>query len=224
MIEYRRMYEVKGVKVHFLLPEIFGGIFSYIFIFNNELQDFLSIIFLVGAFVMAFLITIIRNKKPYVETTMSTVTAILFIFCGLHIIKLCEIFPKNYEIISIIIYFSAVLIGDYIASKIGPKYKKIYIAKEISPNKTLIGAIANLVGTCTLCLFLPYSTTINLVVGCVISIFAQIGDLTLSTIKRDIGIKHSSNLFFDYGGIFDRIDAFIFSAPAMYYCLLIISG
>jgi phosphatidate cytidylyltransferase len=55
-----------------------------------------------------------------------------------------------------------------------------------------------------------------------ISIFAQIGDLTISSLKRDLGVKHSGSLFLEYGGVLDRMDAFIFSAPALYYILYLI--
>ena len=109
------------------------------------------------------------------------------------------------------------------ASIVGPKIKPTYIAPEISPNKTLAGSLANLTITCIICLF--YHKFIDMPIlycifaGFIISISSQFGDLTISTIKRDLGIKHSSNLFFEYGGLLDRMDSFLFSAPIFYYFL-----
>ena len=126
----------------------------------------------------------------------------------------------------ILTYFCAVLLGDFVASKIGPKFTK-KLAPEISPNKTIGGAIANLITSCIVCLSLSvlmnYPILYSLILSAIISIFAQLGDLTISSIKRDLGIKHSGTMFLEYGGILDRMDAFIFSAPAAYYCLCLFS-
>lgn len=51
------------------------------------------------------------------------------------------------------------------------------------------------------------------VFGGVIAVIAQIGDLVESYIKRSIGIKDSSNLIPGHGGVFDRVDGLIFTAP-----------
>lgn len=126
----------------------------------------------------------------------------------------------------ILTYFCAVLFGDFVASKIGPKFTK-KLAPEISPNKTIGGAIANLVIACLVCLslkiFIDFSILKCILLGTTISVFSQLGDLTISSFKRDLGVKHSGTMFLDYGGILDRMDAFIFSAPAAYYCLCLFS-
>jgi phosphatidate cytidylyltransferase len=112
------------------------------------------------------------------------------------------------------------------ASKIGPRFNK-KLASEISPNKTIGGAIINWITTCIVCLslkyFINYAILDCLILGTIISTFAQIGDLTISSFKRDLGIKHSGTMFLEYGGILDRMDAFIFSAPAAYYVLYLIN-
>ena len=59
-------------------------------------------------------------------------------------------------------------------------------------------------------------------VGFVLSILSQIGDLSASSIKRTMGIKDFGNLIPGHGGMLDRIDSIIFIAPFAYYLLTLI--
>ena len=227
--EYREMFKEKNIYPHKVLPELIGIMCSYVFIFheNNDFHFFITPIILIGT-ILSFIVTVIRNKKPYIMTSLVSIMGFMLIFCGLYIIKLTYYFEENNAWYLILVYFSAVLSGDYSASIIGPKLPPIHIAPEISPNKTLAGCISNLIFTCGICLlltkFLNFSIPAALGLGCVISVFAQFGDLTVSTFKRDLGIKHSGSFFYNYGGILDRMDAFIFSAPAAYYYLFMVNS
>lgn len=220
--EYRAMFKVKDIYVHKIIPEFIGIICSYFYIYSYN--DYVTPIIVVGI-MLSFFFTIIQNKKPYILTSFATIMGFLFIFCTLYIVKLFYFF-SIYKFVFIIIYFGAVLLGDYSASKIGPLFKNKLLCPYVSPNKTIAGSISNIIFSCSACLpllyFFNFSLIKTIILGIIISIFSQIGDLSISLIKRDLGVKHSSNLFLDYGGILDRIDAFIFSAPAAYYCLIIL--
>lgn len=226
MYEYRKMFEQKNIHIHYLLPEIVGILISLVLVFqdNIELHTLITPIMLFGV-IFTFVLTVSKNKKPYLLTSFSGIVAFLLIFCGLYIIKLTYYFEEKNAQHLVLVYFFAVLLGDYVASKIGPKFTQ-KLAPEISPNKTVGGAIANLITSCIVCLllnyFLEFSILKCIILGTVISIFSQFGDLTVSTFKRDLGIKHSGSLFLNYGGILDRMDAFIFSAPMAYYTIFLI--
>jgi phosphatidate cytidylyltransferase len=96
------------------------------------------------------------------------------------------------------------------------------IVPAISPNKTWGGFLGG-VGTTTLCAYLvgPILTPMNgfqsLVAGLIISAGGFLGDVTLSALKRDIGVKDTSNLLPGHGGILDRVDSLTYTAPLLFH-------
>lgn len=96
---------------------------------------------------------------------------------------------------------------------------------SISPHKTWEGAITGFI-VCLLAAWI-FSSTAQLeiwhalILGSLIGIFGQISDLIESLMKRDAGVKDSSNILPGHGGVLDRIDSFILTAPLMYYYLVI---
>ena len=228
MAEYRNMFKNKGIYPHKFIPELWGAICAYVFIFSSDsMRQIIIMPLIITGVILSFSITILLNKKPYIETSFSSLAAILMIICGLYIIKITYYFDSDVSTIPVLIYFSAVLFSDFMASRIGPLYTRIKLSPEISPNKTLLGSIAHVTASCLVCCLFTFYINIHLwqciLLGIILSVFSQLGDLTISMFKRNLGIKHSGSLFYDYGGILDRIDAFIFSAPATYYFLCLIS-
>ena len=92
---------------------------------------------------------------------------------------------------------------------------------RVSPNKSWEGAIFGfLFAVITLILLKPVilnflNWTNILVIGAIIGVVGQIGDLIESLIKRDAGVKDSSKLIPGHGGIFDRFDSILFTAPVV---------
>lgn len=226
--EYRNMFKTQNISIHPILPELTGIFCAYNFIFETEPSSQVLITPTIVLFIiLSFIITILKNQKPYLLTTLSSICCFLLIFLGLYIIKLTYYFEDIASFQLICIYFLAVLSGDLAASKFGQIIKSRQISPQISPNKTIIGSLAHLIFSCISCLFLHKAIDLPITqciyAGIVISVFAQFGDLSISLIKRDLNLKHSGSLFLNYGGIFDRMDAFLFSAPAFYYFLFIVT-
>jgi phosphatidate cytidylyltransferase len=102
----------------------------------------------------------------------------------------------------------------------GPK-----LAPQVSPGKTVAGAAGALGATTLLCvltgsLALAEATLLSLLVlGLIIGSAGQLGDLIVSAIKRDIGVKDCSQLIPGHGGCLDRFDSLLLVAPAVFFVL-----
>jgi phosphatidate cytidylyltransferase len=93
-----------------------------------------------------------------------------------------------------------------------------------SPKKTwegLFGGIAGgIVGAVVVALIFGLNWVTTLVIGAIIPIAGLFGDLAISMMKREVGVKDSSNLFPGHGGFLDRIDSVLFVSMVVYYYVL----
>ena len=96
------------------------------------------------------------------------------------------------------------------------------VIPKVSPNKTVEGLLGGVVTTTGISVLLaPYLTPITLghsvLIGIIISLGGFIGDVTVSAIKRDIGVKDSGSIIPGHGGILDRIDSLTYTAPIFFH-------
>lgn len=109
-------------------------------------------------------------------------------------------------------------IGDSLAYFIGRRFGRHLMAPRLSPKKSWEGAIANFVGCMATSVVLANMTGLSLTTGIAIGlstgVLGQVGDLLQSRVKRFSGAKDSGSLLPGHGGVLDRADSFIFSAPA----------
>lgn len=93
----------------------------------------------------------------------------------------------------------------------------------VSPKKTVEGAIFGILGSIIVAeigawyLDWPYWELTGALLGALIGIVSLLGDLTESMMKRDAGVKDSGQLIPGHGGILDRTDSYVFTAPVVYY-------
>ena len=117
--------------------------------------------------------------------------------------------------------------SDTSAFFIGKAWGKHALAPSISPGKTWEGAIGGLLASIIASLILrtifplPFSYWQIALLGCIISLFAQLGDLAESLLKRNTGVKDAGKLIPGHGGIIDRIDSLIFTGVIVYYCVVL---
>jgi phosphatidate cytidylyltransferase len=138
---------------------------------------------------------------------------------------------ENYRPILLLLLL-AVELNDVFAFICGKSFGRRKLAPHTSPNKTLGGSLGALVLTTLLVALLgrfvfadtmaAWPALIGL--GLLISIVGQLGDLTLSSIKRDLGIKDISNLIPGHGGLLDRCNSLLFVAPAAFHYIGYFNG
>ena len=177
---------------------------------------------------MLFLIELFRKKNSAIFNTGSTLAGIFYI--GLFssaLIKIRELYNISSFIydrggLIIISLLLTIWICDSAAFFIGSPFGKHKLYPRISPNKSWEGAIAGFVFSIFTVIalksimldFLSWRDII--IMGVVVGVFGQIGDLIESLIKRDANVKDSSSLIPGHGGLFDRFDSLLFTAPIIY--------
>lgn len=185
--------------------------------------DFYTII-LLSVFVIT-LFELYRNKGSAIMNIGATLLGILYI--GLFasaLLGIREFYPRigdmylrgGYLIISV---FATIWICDSAAYYGGSSLGKHKLFPRVSPNKTWEGAVFGFVfAVITMVLakiivlnFLSWSASIA--IGIIVGLFGQVGDLIESLIKRDANVKDSSDIIPGHGGIFDRFDSLLYTAP-----------
>lgn len=202
------------------------GIFSIIIFLINSyftLLDFYSILLLIV--VIISLIELYRNNGSAILNIGATLLGIMYIgLFSTALLSIREFYPRIGEIyfrggFVIISVFAAIWICDSAAYYGGTALGKHKLFPRVSPNKSWEGAIFGFVfAVITMVLakiivlnFLSWGTAIA--IGIIVGLFGQIGDLIESLIKRDANVKDSSSIIPGHGGIFDRFDSLLFTAP-----------
>ena len=169
----------------------------------------------------------IRKKESY------PVYPIPQLFVGISFLLLISIpyggwaYNEIYNPYSILLIFVLIWISDTMSYVIGVQFGKNKIATKVSPNKTWEGFFGGLL-FCLIFSILsfnyiqeiyPFWKTILL--GLLIPIFAIIGDMTQSKLKRKAGVKNSGILIPGHGGVYDRLDSTISVAPIAFIITMI---
>ena len=134
--------------------------------------------------------------------------------------------PYQYAGFWFIMIFLTTWLCDTAAYIIGSSFGKHKLIKRISPNKTIEGTaagfIAAIIGAfiCHVWFIDGLRLVDSLIIGAIIGSFGQYGDLFESMLKRDAGVKDSSNLIPGHGGVLDRFDSLMISTPIIYIYLM----
>jgi phosphatidate cytidylyltransferase len=106
----------------------------------------------------------------------------------------------------------------------GKLFGKHPVVPKVSPKKTVEGLLGGVLTTTLIgWLIAPFLTPLSgwwaVLAGLIIGLSGFFGDVVISAVKRDIGVKDSGNLIPGHGGIMDRIDSLTFTAPLFFHYL-----
>jgi phosphatidate cytidylyltransferase len=190
-------------------------------LYGGERQVLLA---LVCAFPLVFFGALMRPRRENVSWAIA-VTLFAPLWIGLamsHAVFLREL-PEGLGLLIDVLV--GTFIGDTFAYFGGRLYGRRPLAPEISPNKTLEGLIAGVLGGIAAVWFAGlYQDWLShgeaLILGVAVALAAPLGDLFESLIKRDLDVKDTGGVFGPHGGVLDRLDGVFFSVPVAFYVAL----
>ncbi len=232
--EFYTLAHSKGIEPAAVLGITSAGILNAI-VYSSGIQDAFE--FLVVIIVFALLYELARKRTEGVSGVFTnagtTITGIVYIglFGSLLTaiskrVGLESVFPSDRDAgIFIISILATIWICDSAAYFVGRAVGKHKMSKFVSPNKSWEGAVAGLIfavaaAAAARYIALPYlDIRVALAMGAIVGTFGQAGDFVESLFKRDAGAKDSSSIIPGHGGVFDRFDSLLFSAPIIYLML-----
>jgi phosphatidate cytidylyltransferase len=224
--ELAAMLLAKNVRVGKRLATLLAVVLVSMFQFSKFGQLGLFVIFIL--FMLAAVLKLIETGiVNYTSRLAMAILAAIYpgFFVSFSILIHREFAPAGW--VFLLFVFANTWLADTFAYVFGRLFGKKKLAPTISPGKTWVGLIASFPGGAIASFmakpFLPdWSIGSLIVLSIIATAFGQMGDLIESAIKRDCGVKDSSNLIPGHGGVLDRFDSFIIALPAIYFALRLI--
>lgn len=193
--------------------------FYHGFFFNVNLSEMLSL-----ALIPIAAITLFKfPKELYFENGKLIFTVVYLALpfgFALGLPKFSTLDPEYTFTLEVFMLFVLIWSSDTFAYLTGKFFGKHKMAPKISPKKTWEGFAGGVVLTLVLGFFVEqYFPELRgnwMIVGLLVSIFAPLGDLVESQLKRSFAVKDSGNIIPGHGGVLDRLDSFIICAPVVY--------
>jgi phosphatidate cytidylyltransferase len=227
MLEFFQLMEKGGFQPKKRVAIAVGAIiYGIIVLYSFGQFTFAYLLFIFPLLVLLVILELFRKSDYPVSNFAFSIVGILYIVIPMAILNFFAYYNTYSDIVGIDREYSYTLLlaffviqwsndtGAYITGKFLGKHK---LFERISPNKTWEGAIGGGVFALIAGYIFSYATHSDLIHWVIISllivVFGTLGDLTESQIKRSIGVKDSGNLLPGHGGILDRFDGVLFSAP-----------
>ena len=204
------------------LITIFFIVFAYYALKRNWEPAHSAILTLAAAVAMISGVFLKREKDTIIDVAITIFGMIYVGWFFSYLIFIRSLTEHGGYLFFLIFTVWTMDIAAYLA---GQLFGHTPLMPSVSPKKTWEGAIAGFI----ICLFAAgiFSWTAQLEIwhaltlGVLIGIFGQVSDLVESLIKREAGAKDSSDILPGHGGVLDRIDSFVLTAPLMYYYVIL---
>jgi phosphatidate cytidylyltransferase len=238
-LELFQLVQAKGIAPATKTTMVVSQIFLVIATLSPSLAD--AVMPIAGTFICFYLLF-----QPQPATIADIAASILGLFYGGYLpsywvrlrglgnadastLPLGGYWPQSFDIQAIpegllitLLAFGCIWAADIGAYIFGKAFGRTLLS-EISPKKTVEGAVFGVVGSIAVAVigawYLGWAgwPLSGMALGLVIGIASLLGDLTESLMKRDVGVKDSGKLIPGHGGILDRTDSYVFTAPLVYY-------
>ena len=220
--EFYNGFQAMGIKPCYNIAYVAILALYAIHMFTDEPEWYMLWFF---GCVVASLLYLFKIEERKLEDALATITGIFYIvFFSYHVVLVDQTGEFSLMVWMIVLtafgtdimaYFTGVFLGKH---KLCPK---------ISPKKTIEGSIGGILGSVILCgifswILMPRLLVHALIIGALGGVISQFGDLTASIFKRKMGIKDYGNLIPGHGGILDRFDSVLFTAPMVYYYIVLV--
>jgi phosphatidate cytidylyltransferase len=222
-IEFYRLASLAGGRP----LNAFGVAWALFFVIAAHFDDIYVTSSLLASAVALPLIWLVGSgkEKPLISWAW-TVTGILYM--GWMLSRYVTLRELNHGMELVLLGLFCTMACDTTAFFSGRTWGKHLLAPTVSPKKTWEGAIGGFVAAAAAAvvlrivlnldgLELPLSYAQTIAIGCLIGLFAQLGDLLESLVKRRAGVKDYGSLMPGHGGILDRIDSLVFTGAIVYY-------
>lgn len=201
----------------------------YLLIFFAETHTYFMITVILLLMALMF-VYVFAFPKFTANQVMATYFSLIYAPVMLSFIFLTR--QLNFGVYLVWMIFISSWISDTCAYLVGVLIGKHKLVPQLSPKKTIEGSIGGILGSAivgALFGFFLLDKTLGghqfgvmlFVIGAIGSVISQVGDLAASAIKRNHDIKDYGKLIPGHGGIMDRFDSVIFTAPMIYFLIII---
>lgn len=226
LYEFYSLVEKKGVVIFKVSGIAIGIIVPLSIFFSFEPTKGWELLFIIAVLLTIFILQFTRKESNQaivgVSTTLFGILYISWTFSFLMKLKMVSepYLPSGSLLVAFLLLVTKS--GDIGAYFIGTSFGKHQLIPRISPKKSVEGAVGGFIFSVIFAVlsryYLPTIPVFHLaILGCLLGILAQVGDLSESLIKRDCQVKDSANLIPGLGGILDLIDSILFTAPTLYF-------
>lgn len=232
--EMNRLWDKMGVRTWQLGCISVGALYVFSAQWVNGLS--LGVIKFAPDFNLSFIlflsivmsITYMVAKYPaftFIDISVTVLTPLYTGWLLAHLVSLREL-PQGFHFVLLVLV--ATWSTDTFAYFVGITIGKHRLAPVLSPKKSVEGSIGGVIGSVVASVIIGYldshmPITNYIIIGLLVGIVGQVGDLAESALKRMAGVKDAGRFIPGHGGILDRFDSMFLTAPIVYYYLRIIN-
>ena len=224
MFELYRVLKIEKTPLAYIG---YGACLSYYGLLWFDREEFVTLMAIV---VLMLLMAMYVFTFPKYKTEEIAGTFFGLFYAGIMLSYLYQVREMHDGVYLVWLIFISSWGCDTCAYCVGMLFGKHKLAPVLSPKKSIEGAVGGMLGSALLgCIFAAVfgskmANVTNPYVACAVScaiaaVISQVGDLAASAIKRNHQIKDYGNLIPGHGGILDRFDSMIFTAPAIFFAM-----